>query len=319
MLVRFWGTRGSLAAPLTGKGVRAKIHNALLKSSGHDVGSPEAVEAFIENELTFAEAETFGGNTSCVEIDSGTDEYVICDLGTGIREFGNGVMGGRWPNKKKVFHIFMSHVHWDHIMGFPFFVPAYVPGHTIKIYGGHTELEHAFRKQQSAPCFPVDFDILGADIEFITLDPEKTYDIAGMSVTLMKQYHAGDSYGYRFEQNGKSVVYSTDSEHKFEFITETYEFIDFFRNADLLIFDAMYSLADAYSLKEDWGHSSNITGVELSQRAGVKHFCMFHHEPNYDDATIEGVMNETIRFEELSDEGDGLLVSAAYDGREIEV
>ena len=135
----------------------------------------------------------------------------------------------------------------------------------------------------------------------------------------MKQHHAGDSYGYRFEKNGKSIVYSTDSEHKFESIDASYPFVEFFRKADLVIFDAMYSLADSISVKEDWGHSSNIIGVELAQQAQAKHLCLFHHDPNYDDAMISRILDESIRYEELSEEGDSLMVSSAYDGREIQL
>lgn len=159
--------------------------------------------------------------------------------------------------------------------------------------------------------------MLASDIEFVKLETDTEYEIAGMKVTAMQQYHSGDSYGYRFEKDGKSVVYSTDSEHKFESIDESYGFVEFFRNADLLIFDAMYSLADAISLKEDWGHSSNIIGVELAHRAKVKQLALFHHDPNSDDATISRILAETIRFEELSEEGEALKVIAAYDGQEI--
>jgi ribonuclease BN (tRNA processing enzyme) len=96
-------------------------------------------------------------------------------------------------------------------------------------------------------------------------------------------------------------------------------FVDFFRGADLVVFDAMYSLSDAISIKADWGHSSNIVAVELCQRAGVKRLCMFHHEPAYDDAKIENVLADTRRFEKLTREGQALEVIAAYDGLELDV
>ncbi len=148
---------------------------------------------------------------------------------------------------------------------FPFFTPAYIPGNHIRIYGCHAELAEAFRRQQSAPCFPVEFDRLGASIDFVRLEPGRTYEIAGCLVTAKLQRHTNDSYGYRFEQGGKILVYSTDSEHKLDDDGERREFVGFFRDADFVIFDAMYSLADAISVKEDWGHSSNIVGVELCQ------------------------------------------------------
>ena len=170
--------------------------------------------------------------------------------------------------------------------------------------------------------FPVEFGALGADIQFVPMTPGQQYQVAGMSVCAFKQNHEGDSYGYRFEQNGQSVVYSTDGEHKIEDSEGIEGYLGFIQGADLLIFDAMYSLADAVSLKEDWGHSSNVVGVELCQRAGVKHYCMYHHEPIYDDVTLQQILAETIRYGEISQEGDAahtLTISSAYDGMEIEV
>jgi phosphoribosyl 1,2-cyclic phosphodiesterase len=211
----------------------------------------------------------------------------------------------------------MSHVHWDHIMGFPFFTPAYIPGNRIRIYGGHEELEVAFRRQQAAPSFPVDFGTLAADFEFVRLQPGRQYDIAGMQVSIMLQRHSGDSYGYRFTSDGRTVVYTTDSEHALEDAKETSVYVNFFRDADLVVFDAMYSLADAISIKADWGHSSNIVGVELCQLAGARQLCLFHHEPIHGDAAIDRLLAETRRYEEITRSGRPLLVTAAYDGMEI--
>jgi len=127
------------------------------------------------------------------------------------------------------------------------------------------------------------------------------------------------THGYRLERGGKAIVYTTDSEHKLEDPAETQAFVYFFRNADLVIIDAMYSLLEAVSVKEGWGHSSNIVGVERSQLANVKHLCMFHHEPAFNDERIQSVLNETIRFERLTRGKPALIVSAAFDGMEIEV
>jgi ribonuclease BN (tRNA processing enzyme) len=140
-----------------------------------------------------------------------------------------------------------------------------------------------------------------------------------MAVTPKLQRHSGDSYGYRFEAGGRSVVYSTDSEHTLDDPSQRAAFVAFFRHADLVIFDAMYSLAEAVSVKADWGHSSNIIGVELCQMAEAKHLMLFHHEPANDDATIEGVLRDARRLEELTRASDALRVSAAYDGLEIEL
>ena len=133
------------------------------------------------------------------------------------------------------------------------------------------------------------------------------------------QLHAGDSYGWRLEREGKTLVYSTDSEHTLDSAAERDGFVEFFRAADLVIFDAMYSLADAISVKADWGHSSNIVAVELCQAAQARRLALFHHEPAYNDAQIAQVFAETLRFEEITREGAVLEVLASWDGLEVEL
>ena len=318
MLVRFWGTRGSLPVALDGAGVRQKVKQALQRASGRRFDSEEAIERFIDTELDFPTRHGYGGNSACVDIVGGPD-YMICDMGSGLRCLGQQLMKEHGPGKPQVYNFFMSHVHWDHIMGFPFFPPAYIPRNTIRIHGCHTVMEEAFRRQQSDPCFPVQWDQLGADIELIQLEPGRVYDINGFRVRAQLQPHHGDSYGYRFEKDGKVVVYSTDGEHKLDSEAATNAIVDFYRQADLVIFDAMYSLADMVTMKEDWGHSSNIIGVDLCLRARAKHLCMFHHEPIYDDAMIYSVLQETVRYEEIARQGYALKVSTAYDGLVIEL
>ena len=317
MLVRFWGTRGSLPTPLNAMQVRDKARQVLAAAIRHGLPAADGIEGFIDRHLGFAVAGTFGGNTACVEIDGVGEDYILCDLGTGVREFGNAFLRRQRADKTKTFHVFMSHLHWDHIMGFPFFVPAYVPGHRIEIYSCHDEVEEAIRRQHRAPSFPVDFSQLGASINFHKLAPDRAHQVAGMTVRALKQMHEGDSYGWRFEHRGKTLIYSTDSEHKERGEPSEAAFAEFFRGADLVVFDAMYSLAEAVSLKEDWGHSSNILGVELALRAGAKRLALFHHEPNNDDAALSRVLDETRRFEQLSREGAPLQVISAYDGLEV--
>jgi phosphoribosyl 1,2-cyclic phosphodiesterase len=316
--IRFWGTRGSLPVSLTSAGVRRKLVAALRGASGRAFGSDQEIDDYLDS-LDFAVSGTYGGHTSCVEFETGGPDYVLCDLGSGVRPFGQAALARHGPGKPQTYHIFLSHVHWDHIMGLPFFTPAYIPGNRVRFYGCHPWLEAALRRQQDNPSFPVDFSYLRANIDFTLLEPGKRYEVGGMSVTSKLQRHAGDSYGYRFESNGRSVVYTTDSEHKLEDTAETAGIIEFFRDADLVIFDAMYSLAEATTVKADWGHSSNVVAVELCQLADVKHLCLFHHEPANDDAAISRVLNETRRLEEITRTREPMRVTAAYDGMEIEL
>jgi phosphoribosyl 1,2-cyclic phosphodiesterase len=316
--VRFWGTRGSIGVSLTAADIRDKLAQALVQASGRMFASYEEAHAYATAELDFSITHTFGGHTPCVELEPGGDEYFVCDMGSGARAFGVHVLA-KQAKRPATVNVFMSHVHWDHIMGFPFFGPAYVPGTKVRIHGCHPVLEQAFRLQQAAPCFPVDFSQLAADVEFVVLEPGKKYEISGVTVMPHLQLHSGDSFGYRFEKDGKVVVYTTDSEHKLEDRQEAQSFADFFRDADLVIFDAMYALAEAISVKADWGHSSNIVGVELCQMARAKHLMLFHHEPANDDGTLEGLLKEARRFEELTRGDHALKVSAAYDGLEVDL
>jgi phosphoribosyl 1,2-cyclic phosphodiesterase len=318
MRVRFWGTRGSIPVALTSNDIRDKIVTALMKASGRTFANAQAAGAFVRDELGFAVHGTYGGHTPCVELETGGESYFVCDFGSGARPFGAHVMA-RQAGRPAVINAFMSHVHWDHIMGFPFFRPAYVPGTVLRIHGCHQVLEQAFRLQQDPPCFPVPLSAMRANIEFIALEPGRTTVVDGVGVTPSLQLHGGDSYGFRFELQGKAVVYSTDSEHRVEDAAQRERVVAFFRDADLVIFDAMYALADAISVKEDWGHSSNVMGVELAQAARVKKLVLFHHEPVNNDAALEKILAETRRFEELTAEDHRVLVSSAYDGMEIDL
>lgn len=319
MRVRFWGTRGSIPVGLTAADVRDKLARALLAASGRTFESFGDAYQFAQQNLPFSLSHTFGGHTSCVELETGDEEYFVCDMGSGARAFGAHVLA-RQGGRPATVNVFMSHMHWDHVMGFPFFGPAYVPRMRLRIHGCHEMLEQAFRLQQSPPGFPVPFDQLGATIEFVKLAPGRTHELRGLRVTPLLQRHSGDSYGYRFELGGKSLVYSTDSEHKLEDRAETKRFVAFFRDADLVVFDAMYSLADAVSVKADWGHSSNVVGVEICQMARARHLVLFHHEPANDDAAIEALLRDARRLEELTRGAQPRLqVSAAHDGLEIEL
>jgi phosphoribosyl 1,2-cyclic phosphodiesterase len=317
MLVRFWGTRGSLPVASTSKAIQDKLVAALVQAAGRGLDTPDKARAFVLGELDFAVAHTFGGNSSCVEIETGRGEYVLCDMGSGARPFAVSALARHGAARPQTYHVLISHPHWDHIMGFPFFLPGYVPGNVVRIYGCHDGLEEAFRRQHGRPSFPVEFGQLCATIEFVRLAPGRSTEVAGLTVTPKLQRHGGDSYGYRIEGEGKTLVYSTDSEHNLDDEEAVRAFVAFFEEADLVIFDAQYSLAEAMSVKEDWGHSSNMVGVELCQMARAKHLCLYHHEPLLDDEQLAALLRETRRFEEITRGGHRLEVSAAYDGMEL--
>ncbi|MFH1350072.1 MAG: MBL fold metallo-hydrolase [Pseudomonadota bacterium] len=318
MEVHFWGTRGSLPASVNKKRIREKLKAALEIALEKEFGPANDIEAFIDNELPFWVKGTYGANTPCVEIRAG-DDFVLCDAGSGFRDFGHHLLRTYGKEAPKDFHILISHPHWDHIQGFPFFTPIYIPGNHITIYGCHETVRDAFSTQQSQPFFPINFSDLAADIDFVSLDPEKTYEIEGFKVTAKEQSHPGKSYGYRIERDDKVVVYSTDAEHKSERDKDTVSFLEFFNKADLLIFDAQYTFADASTIKEDWGHSNNLIGVELALNASVKHLCLYHLEPVSSDQDLDKFLLDTRKLADLLGEDLPLHVSIAWDGMEIEI
>ncbi|MCM2254970.1 MAG: MBL fold metallo-hydrolase [Vicinamibacteria bacterium] len=315
MLVHFWGTRGSLPATVRKEQVAEKISRALRQAIAEGV-SADGVDDFVAR-LPFDVAGSYGCNTSCVEIQGGT-EPVLCDAGSGLRDYGTHAMrSGLKP--PQTFHLFLSHLHWDHIHGFPFFVPAFLPGNTIHVYAGHARVEEALTRQQDPISFPLRLDQMGAKIHFHGLEPGQRIEVAGLQVSGIAQNHPGDSYGYRFEKDGRAVVYSTDSEHLAESDDPDYRFLDFFKDADLLIFDAQYNLADHFHTKATWGHSSNMMAVELAMRSGVKRLCLFHNEHTLDDAQLEKFLKDSRRYAELTDANSPLRIDLAHDGLEIEL
>lgn len=160
-----------------------------------------------------------------------------------------------------------------------------------------------------------------SDIRFHVLEEGKEYDIAGFKVTPKMQNHPGVSYGYKFLAGDKKFVYSTDAEHQQDIEGGEYPFVEFFKDADLLVIDAQYSHIDAIDTKLNWGHSSNITAVELAHRANVKRMALFHSEHTFDDYQISEFLEKTRKYSELhtGENKNGLEIFTAYEGLEVEL
>ena len=317
-VVRFWGTRGTLPVAATARQVRAKIVNALIVARDEVFANYEEAARFVETELDFAAGATYGGATSCVEIDAGNDSFFICDMGSGLQELSRDALKRCSSGRAKKYNFFLSHMHWDHIMGFPSFLPASDFDSTIVVHACHPDAEEALRRQQEEVSFPTPFNVWDAKVRFVTMEPGKTIVVDGLRVTPMSQYHPHGSYGYRFENaDGQAVVYSTDSEHKIDDMELEDAFVRFFRGADLVICDTMYSLAESNSTKEDWGHSSNLVAIDLCRQAGAKRLALFHHDPALDDEEVQRMHEDSLRYEKLSRESVPLQVLCAYDGLEV--
>jgi len=318
--VTFWGTRGSIPRPEASAAVLARLRAVLNEATPEDIATPADVDAYLNGGCRGALPTVYGGNTASVQVWEPDGPSLLIDLGSGAREFANHAMKTHGPVAPQPYHVRMSHFHWDHIMGFPFFMPAYIPGNVINIYSCHENVEDAFRRQHGPPSFPVPFDVLGAEINFIVIEPDVAHEINGYKVTPHALNHSGIAYGFRIEPAERTVVYASDAEHKPEMISEDYDYVHFIKGADMLIFDAQYSLAEATSVKEDWGHSSNVVGVELAQLGQVRHLIFFHHEPLNDDARLDQIVKEARRIEEIMRRGNRpLAITGAFDGLDLKV
>lgn len=259
--VKFWGTRGSI--PIPGR-----------------------------------RTQKYGGNTACVEINI-DDVLYICDGGTGLHELGLDLMNR--ITGPIVGHMFFSHAHWDHIQGFPFFLPVYREENTFFVYGsdeGETRIYRLLSGQMQSDYFPVDFLDLHAVIVPRAL-PGGERVIEGVRVRCLELTHKGTCFGYSFEKDGHKVVYATDNELDLQLenpVTAkkdpealrrvSKQLVDFVRDADLLIADGQYT-DEEYETRVGWGHPRATTAVDLAVQAGVKHLAIFHHDPLQSDNDVQ--------------------------------
>jgi phosphoribosyl 1,2-cyclic phosphodiesterase len=229
-----------------------------------------------------------GGNTSCVEITAG-DERIVLDAGTGLRGLGERLAAG--PASKTT--VLLSHVHWDHIQGLPFFVPIYIPGHEIDVISGPNgvmPLDAALRRQMSPPFFPVAFDEVPSRLTARDARAGVPWEVGDAVVHMARLNHPDPVYGYRIEWGGRSVVYATDTEH-YSCVDPT--LLKLAQGADVLIYDAQYTpeeyRGDVGPPKVGWGHSTFEAAIELSRRAGVGELVLFHHDPRRSDAGVADI------------------------------
>lgn len=276
LCVRFWGVRGSVPSP-----------------------GPETVR--------------YGGNTSCVSLHPGGDQVLVFDAGTGIRALGDALMA----DESRLF-LLLSHGHWDHIQGFPFFAPIYRPGREIYMFPSvqGDEILCALMEQMDGAHFPVRPEELPSSPLCVTEAPTPFLARYGLALSRIPTNHPGNGFGYRFEQDGRTVVYLTDNEldPPYAKTTEFEAFADFCRGADLLIHDAQYLERDMPA-KHGWGHSLVSQACRLAAAARVKHLVLTHHDPDRSDDELDAIGDEARAW--LRANAPGVACSVAAEGLEI--
>lgn len=263
----------------------------------------------------------YGGNTTCLGVSSASGQQIIVDAGSGIHNLGNALLRDGGP---KELRFFFTHAHWDHLLGFPFFTPLYLPGYRLTFCSGHHAqgtIEKFLSRQMEPPFFPVDMSAFRADVRFHCDNPcheQRSCCFGDIRVDPFPINHPNGGFGYRLSEGERSFIFVPDNELSFhhEGGPAREEFVDTFRGADLLIHDAQYTAED-YRRTRGWGHSTFADTVDLALAAGVKRLGLFHHDPDRSDDDLDRQLSWC--RERIREAGSDMDCFAVAEGMELEL
>ena len=263
----------------------------------------------------------YGGNTPCLEVQAPDGTQFILDCGTGLRMLGNRWVGPHGTKAAEA-HIFVTHYHWDHIQGIPFFAPLYAESNRFHFYSfrsrflGPDSLKQVFETQMAHPYFPVDISAMSAARKFSEMSDGDQYEISATKVTARWLNHPQGCLGFRLETPAGSIVYATDNEPGVPKLDKS--LLELAAGADILINDAQFSPEQLATTRKGWGHSSWLEGVKLAKEAGAKHLVLFHHDPDSSDKVVD----ETLRkardnFESVYAALEGMVMTLGEERVEV--
>ena len=314
MEIRFWGVRGSTAAPMTRWVLERKIADA--------VREYERMRAESGDLKTFLGAlgertALYGGNTACVEVCEG-GERLILDAGTGLRELGLALASQREADGACEYCILVSHCHWDHIQGFPFFVPVFIPGCRINIVSSSDRIVDAFSTQQKHPYFPVPFDDVPAEVNLRNFAPGETIELSGFQVQSIGLTHPGRCFGYRIDGPTGSLAYLTDVELLAMGDRRKQEVRRFVDGCGVVVVDSQYRFEESIA-KKTWGHSSVVSFVDLFEGVGIGRILTFHYDPNNSDDEIDDCIAEGVAHQKQKAGGVDFEIVGSREGMVLTV
>jgi phosphoribosyl 1,2-cyclic phosphodiesterase len=260
----------------------------------------------------YDDARRYGGNTASVVLEEDGEEPILFDLGTGLRRYGSTcAMDGSWAGTAMI-----THIHWDHVQGLPFFPPIHVPGARLAIYGPQHEegpLGEVFHDLMRPPYFPVTYAELGGDVTFHDVQSD-TFVLGSRKVTVRPVPHTGPTVGYRVESANATVTYISDHQAPLDLHTVADSVLELADGVDALIHDAQYT-HDEFSKKSTWGHCTLEYALRVATEAKAKRLVLFHHDPSHDDATLDRLSAEV----RAKAEGTGVEILCAYEGMVLDL
>lgn len=317
MKITVWGARGSHPHPMTPARFQDRVRSIVQRIGPEDISSNENRERFLSS-LPDWMWHIPGGNTPCVEIELADGSCIVLDAGSGMIPFSQSLFSR--PVTPELFHIFFSHFHYDHIQGLPFFTQGYFPNTHLHFYSPERDVEFTLKEHMHHPFFPVTMEgRMSQNQHFHVLEMseerESSLTIGSATIRWFRLNHPGNSYAYRFDENGRSFIYATDFEITSLDFQNANGNRNFFQDCDVLLLDTMYTLGEAID-KYNWGHSSFSIGVDFAHSRAAKRLLMFHHEPQYDDRRIYANLRSARQYAQRQNYRD-LQIDLAQEGMEI--
>lgn len=313
MDIKLWGVRGSCPSPLINGEYSQRIKEVLGYAVNRLKAEPELSAEELYSSLGPQKGSLIGGNTTCVEVCSG-EEQLIIDLGTGARELGYDILKKKESRKKKELHILITHTHWDHIQGWPFFAPAFSPDYTIHFYSSLRNLEKRLLAQQNPWFFPIKLHESLSKKVFHYVKPGDSFTIKQFFIDSLRLIHPGTCTSYKIRTHNKNFIFATDTEFSpLNNMQLTKSFDDYFQGADLLIIDAQYSILDAIE-RLGWGHTAMLTAIDCAINWKVKHLVLTHHEPSYSEDKIWETFRSAIGYLQEQEKATKPILNIAQEG-----